>query len=181
MSLHRPPYSSLPARAASSLASTCRSMAAPLPDNPVNITLSWFDSRDSTIRAPAERLEILKNIEVAIAIPVDRRRFRLWWKNSAAASFPNPFKTLVTPRRSFSLSHFLLTRMLRSVRILVRRRRAGRARLLVTGNNSRRVEAPSTCPTPRSNSSGSLGGCRRHMSTTRSPELYQHRLVLAED
>jgi hypothetical protein len=42
-------------------------MAAPLPDNPVNITLSWFGSRDSTIRAPAERLEILKNIEVTIA------------------------------------------------------------------------------------------------------------------
>src|SRR5580658_5517025 len=69
MSLHRQPYSSLPARAASALASTCRSMAAPLPDNPGNITLSWFGSRDSTIRAPAERLEVLKNIEVTIANP----------------------------------------------------------------------------------------------------------------
>ena len=55
-----------------------------------------------------------KNIQVAIATPVDLRRLHLWRKNSVLVSFRNPFRTLIRQRSSSSLSLFLPTRTLRS-------------------------------------------------------------------
>ena len=46
MRLHRQPCSLPPKRAASSLASTCRSMVAPFPDNPLSAQFQFDEKGD---------------------------------------------------------------------------------------------------------------------------------------